>query len=419
VACGAAVSAPKYVLEIAAERPDARYQVGEKVVFNAKLTVDGQPGQDIRLPYQVKQDDWKVVAAGELIFTNGTASLTAEFKQPSFLLVVVDYPQAEPPLPPALGAAAAAPEKIAPSLPEPEDFHVFWEGKKAILDAMPFRPELKPVESKTNDKIETYDIVLGSINGSKIHGYFAKPRGAGPFPAIMLTHGAGVYSITPEWATRYAALGAMVIDINAHDIENGRPKEYYEELWKGKLAGYVHQGRDDRETCYFLRMFCSCYRAAEYLASRPDWDKKHLVVSGESQGGAQAIATAGLCRKVTAVAAAVPAMCDSTGPEVGRSFGWPGLAGYTRTRPDWKGDSKKMQVSRYYDCANFAEGIRVPALWGVGFIDRDCPPSAVYAAYNRLQGPKRMVESPCTGHTSPRGWREEERKFVSAELGLK
>lgn len=419
---GEAPAAPNYILNITTDRPEAVYKVGEKVIFTVNLTVDGKPGNEISLPYQVRQDDWKVLASGELSFVNGNAGVTAEFVQPSFLLLVVDYPRGDKPVPPALAGAGAEPEKIAPSMPKPDDFNAFWDGKKKIMDAMPFNAELKPVEhgdDVKHENIETYEIVLDSINGSRIHGYFAKPVGAGPFPALMLVHGAGIYSITPVWAARYASRGAMVIDINAHDIENGKPREYYEELRKGKLADYVNQGRDDRDTSYFLRMFCSCYRAAEYLASRPDWDKKHMVVSGQSQGGAQAIATAGLCRKVTAVTAAVPAMCDHTGPEAGRLFGWPALGGYTRTRPDWKADPKKMETSRYYDGVNFAQDIRVPVLFGVGFLDRACPPGSVYAAFNQLKGSKTMVISPGTGHTSPKDWKDKEWEFISEQLGVK
>jgi hypothetical protein len=58
------------------------------------------------------------------------------------------------------------------------------------------------------------------------------------------------------------------------------------------------------------------------VASRPDWDKTHFVVAGGSQGG-QALVTAGLSPRVTALAADVPALCDLTGNAVGRYDGWP------------------------------------------------------------------------------------------------
>ena len=36
----------------------------------------------------------------------------------------------------------------------------------------------------------------------------------------------------------------------------------------------------------------------------------------------------------------------------------------------------------------------------VGFIDRTCPPTSVYTAYNVLQGLKEMIHSPTLGHTT-------------------
>jgi len=62
-------------------------------------------------------------------------------------------------------------------------------------------------------------------------------------------------------------------------------------------------GDEDREKSYFLRMYLGCYRAVEYLASRPDWDGKTLVVMGTSQGGQQSIVTAGLNPRITAMMA--------------------------------------------------------------------------------------------------------------------
>jgi len=46
-------------------------------------------------------------------------------------------------------------------------------------------------------------------------------------------------------------------------------------------------------------MYLADYRAVEYLASRPDWTAKTLVVMGTSMGGQQSLAVAGLNPKIT------------------------------------------------------------------------------------------------------------------------
>jgi cephalosporin-C deacetylase-like acetyl esterase len=117
-------------------------------------------------------------------------------------------------------------------------------------------------------------------------------------------------------------------------------------------------------------------------------------VQGGSQGGGQTLVTAGLCPQVTAIAANVPAMCDHAAVAVGRRPGWPFMV---RSK-DGEIEQDVLEVSRYFDAVNFARHIKVPALIGTGFQDRTCASSSVYEAFNVLQGPKRMVVDPLTGH---------------------
>ena len=134
-------------------------------------------------------------------------------------------------------------------------------------------------------------------------------------------------------------------------------------------------------------MYLSCYRAADYLTGRDDWDGKTLVVMGTSQGGLQAIMTGGFHPKVTALLANVPAGCDLTGPAVGRQSGWPMWWWQTQG----KDEAKVREAARYYDVVNFAKKVKVPALISVGLLDTTCPPPGVVAAYNQARGPKELV----------------------------
>ncbi|MBN2449601.1 MAG: acetylxylan esterase [Lentisphaeria bacterium] len=405
---------PKYELVLNADRPEARYRVGETVVFSADLNVDGRPAQDLALPYTLLLDDVATVDKGDLTFADGKAQVTGTFTKPSFLLLAVTLPEGTAARRTVLAGAGCDPEELRPSMPKPGDFDAFWEAKKAQLDAMPYAPDLTPVPAFTDDAIETWEIVLSNTAGTRIYGYFAKPRGEGPFPAYMEVHAAGVYSLNPTTLAAYARRGVMGISINPHEIPNGKPKEYYAELKKGALNGYPHFGRDSRDTTYFLRMFCSCYRAARYLSSRPEWDGTHFVVWGSSQGGGQAFVTAGLCPQVTAFAANVPALCDHTGRECGRAAGWPRWVEYV----DGKANPRQLEASRSFDAVNFAYGIRAKALVSAGFIDRTCCPASVYAAFNVLPGPKRMFDTPRHGHEHAPEFAKVRLRFIDAELGL-
>lgn len=405
-------ASPSPPIAASVDRNDALYHVGERINFIIKEQVMGQTA-DSQKPayYSLRMNDFVEVARGTLNFANGEACVSYKCDLPGFFLLIAEVNNVK-----AYAGAACDPEKLAPSMPAPDDFRTFWQEQKDKLDAMPFKCELTPVADANNNEVETYKLTLDNINGTKIHGYFAKPRGQGPFPLHMEVHCAGVYGITHYPAYHYARRGIMAVDINPHDITNGQSQAYYEELRNGALKNYWLAGRDNRDTSYFLRMFCSCYRAAQWAVSRPEWDKKHFLVSGASQGGGQAFVTAALCPKVTAFAADIPALCDHTGPQAGRMAGWPGWIVYEKGAPN----PAQLQASRYFDCVNFAAAVRpdVKALVSLGFIDCLCAPSSGMTAYNTLKCVKQMLYMPKAYHQANRPeWMAAYAEFEKAELG--
>jgi pimeloyl-ACP methyl ester carboxylesterase len=119
-----------------------------------------------------------------------------------------------------------------------------------------------------------------------------------------------------------------------------------------------------------LAPFDTCVDAVaiDWLAERPDFDGKHLVVYGSSQGGWFAFIMAALNPHVTAIAANVPAGCD-------RIF----FADYVGPKGVSLSSEQARQYAQtyaYYDSVNFARRIRpsVPALVSAGFRDTTCPP---------------------------------------------
>jgi cephalosporin-C deacetylase-like acetyl esterase len=184
----------------------------------------------------------------------------------------------------------------------------------------------------------------------------------------------------------------------------------------GDLKDYRARGRDDRMTYYFHRVFLGCVRSVDYLASRPEWDKKHMIVNGSSQGGALSLVTAGLDRRITALAANVPAMCDHSGRAFKRPSGWPQLV---PVDSEGKLDPKVLSVSAYYDAVNFARKFKGPAIVGVGLIDNTCPATTVFAAYNVLRGPKRIDIAPLMGHAQGRSYLDMKAQWVLEQAGLR
>ncbi len=393
VASVAVAAEQKVAISIHTDRPEAVYEKGEDVTFLIELTEDDQPVDGAEVKCELSTDGFLHSEVQPLVLAGGTAAVTASRDESCLLWIRVTYErEGEKPVKKVAGAAIS-PEGIEPSMPVPDDFDEFWSAKIAELNETPVNAQVEPMEGAP-EGFEFYKVTLDGYKGTKIYCYLAKPEGDGPFPAMLRTQWAGVYSLQPGWALNDARQGFICLNINAHAIENGKPEQYYRDLNDGALKGYAHQGRESRETSYFLRMFLSCVRAADYLASRPDWDGEHFIVGGGSQGGGQAIVTAALSPHVTAMIANVPALCDHTATLVGRMPGWPRLTGWSRQQPA----GELIDAVRYFDVVNFASRMRVPALVGTGFGDLTCSSSGVYAAYNVMQGPKQMVADPLTGH---------------------
>jgi len=394
----ATAAEPKTALIVATERPDALYSVGEKVGFVVTLTDDGRAASNGQVQYTLSLDGARTIASGAATLCEGRAVIEGTLAKPGFLRSQVSC-RVGSSSQSALAGAGVDPLKIPPSLPVPEDFDEFWSRQKAELAAVPIKPVLTPA-AWPGQSVECFDVQVPCTKGMPVSGYFARPKKAAPksLPAILYVHGAGVRSASLAAAAQAAARGALGMDINAHGIPNGRPAAYYDELSRTKLAGYPTFGRESGERCYFLGMFLRLVRAIDFLASRPEWDGSILCVSGASQGGGQAIAAAGLDRRVTFIAAGVPAICDHSGRAIGRANGWPQLV---PSGADGKPNPKILQAARYFDCMNLATRAKAEAIFSAGFIDTVCPATSVYAAYNNYAGKKRMINKPLMGHAQP------------------
>jgi cephalosporin-C deacetylase len=63
----------------------------------------------------------------------------------------------------------------------------------------------------------------------------------------------------------------------------------------------------------------------------------------------------------------------------------------------------------YFDGLNFAPRAKAKALFSVGLMDQVCPPSTVYAAYNRWAGPKEIRVWPYNDHEGGQAFQDREK----------
>lgn len=392
-----ALAEPK--LSITPDKAAAVYEPGDEVTWKIEVK-DGDKAVAGELSYVVKRGGLTTKAEGKESAKTGAATVRYQDKEaaeqkPGLVMLEAKFkPEGDGKEVKGVAAVVFAPDKIKASAPVPDDFAAFWKEKIAELDAVPMNVQLEKVDIK-DDKIEYYKVTMDNIRGKKIHGQLAKPVGGEKLPAILQVQWAGVYALNRDWVVGHAKQGRLAFNISAHDLPIDEKPEFYRAKAEKELNDYPGIGNDDRETSYFLPMFLSCRRAVDFLTQRPDWDKKHLLVQGGSQGGYQAIVTAGIHPAVTAFAANVPAGCDHTGKQAGRLPGWPNWASRVWQKKD---EQKMLATSRYFDAMNFATRVKCPGLIGLGLVDPVCPAEGVLATCNQLQGPKEVVIMPKADH---------------------
>ena len=246
-----------------------------------------------------------------------------------------------------VGTAGFAPERIQPTQVNPPDFDAFWDAERTRLAALPLDAKWTPLPDYGTADVDCSQINLQNVGltggASRLYGILCMPRAAGKYPALLSVPGAGVrpYRGLAEIAGR----GLITFQIGIHGIPVIQPQEVYDSLARGGLSGYPTFGLDSRERYYYRRVYTGTLRANDFLTSLPQWDGRNLGVTGGSQGGALAIVTAGLDRRVTRLAAYYPALSDVTGYLHGRAGGWPHMFRATEG-PNVHRDEAKIVTTR-------------------------------------------------------------------------
>lgn len=411
-----AAFAQEYRFEVKTDKPDAIYQQNEPIVFSALVLADGKPASGMKVDYLLRGDgnltEKGSYVTGESAYEVKTSLGFPGWVQIRFTLFNADgtpmktlnHRKQEVNLTGEIGAMVD-PLKIQAAGEEPADFDAYWAAARAELDAVPLQVKKAPAEvpEAHDGKFECWDVKVDCAGGMPVSGYLIVPVGAAEksLPAVVSYHGAGVYSANKPFG--YAARGAIALDVNAHGIENGQPAEFYRQLNQNELKGYSHRDKDDPMKFYFRGMYMRVMRALDYVKSLPEWDGKNLIVIGGSQGGAQAIAAAGLDSQVTICIAGVPAMSEHSGSlaKPQRQPGWPRL--YKADANGQPDNPAVCKTAAYFDNIYFAKRIKAEAWFSTGFVDNTCVPTGVFAAFNNLPAGivKEITTTPAGTHSAP------------------
>jgi cephalosporin-C deacetylase len=369
------------------------YDLGEKAGWTLKMP-DGATSPAGKYTYTIKKNNAVAIQSGEVDLSSRAATIEVSVNEPAMLYMELTPPSGKP----MVFGAAVAPTKLKPAVERPKDFDDFWNAKIAMLKGIPENPVVTPGESGKPD-VDYSTIKMDHINGTHVYGQIAKPSKPGKYPALLVVQWASPpYPLQKSWAVDPAAGGWIVLNIEPHDVLPTEPPAYYAAL-PDDIKNYTSIGQTDRDKNYFLEMYLRGYRAVDYLASRPDWDGKTIVVTGGSMGGQQALAIAGLHPKVTHLMAEEPAGCDMSAGLHGRQQGYPF---YPTNNP------KVMEVAQYFDCINFAPRIKATSLIAMGFVDTVTPPCGIWVAFNLIPGPKVVAPMPEAPHNNTATWEQQQ-----------
>jgi cephalosporin-C deacetylase len=391
------VAAANPVVSIITDHTDAIYKVNEPVQFTIRVQMNNKPLEGT-ISWTLSKDGGTTLKSGRETLVGGQATVTGSLGEPGFIHLTASFSYAGKTYSHKVGVGID-PTAIKPSMPVPDDFDEFWNGKKAELAAVPMIASVKPVSSG-NVAMDGFEVQVSSL-GAPVTGYMVKPKDAKPgtLPIIITLQGAGVANSSLSGARGWAQEGMIAFSLNAHGLPLGQPADFYSSKYpNGELGDYRIRGRESRDEFYFLGMFLRIIRAIDYLTTLPEWDGKTVILYGTSQGGAQSYAGAGLDERVTFFVAGVASMADMTGFVMNR-----GVAGHSKALTEGVPLNRLQNVittMRYFDAMNFATRVKADGFFTVGFVDTNCIPTTVYAAYNNVPTNKAIYNDLPTGHAN-------------------
>lgn len=387
------------------DHPDWIYRTGEKAKIKISLFKYGIPQDGITVNYETGSELMPSDKTGSIVLKNGKAEINiGTLDKPGFrdciFSVMINGRKYSHHV-----KVGFSPDKIKPYTEMPDGFMDFWKNNIKEASEFPLKYTKEKAEEYCTEKIDCYLIKLQLNNrGQAVYGYLFYPKNAKPgsCPVVLSPPGAGIKTIKePLRHKYYAEEGFIRLEFEIHGLNPTMSEEQFKEIsnaFNGKENGYLTNGLDNKDNYYMKRVYLSCLRCIDLLTSLPEWDGKNVIVQGGSQGGALAMITAGLDKRVTACVVNHPALSDMAGYMAGRAGGYPH---FFRTKGmDTK---EKLETMSYYDVVNFARLIKADTFMTWGFNDNTCPPTTSYAVYNTLECSKEALITPINEH-----WTSEE-----------
>jgi Acetyl esterase (deacetylase) len=388
-----------FQVRVSLDRPDWKYELNQPAKFTIATSLNNSQTAGLPVKYSCGPEMMPPVI--ENTVTSTAQPITVEtpgMKEPGFYRCIATV-EKDGRTYRGLATAGYRPDQIKPIVSEPADFDAFWNDGKVALAKVPLDAKMELLPSLSTSKVDVYhvsfqNIGFGVTRVSRIYGILCVPKDASKkYPALLRVPGAGVRPYSGQIAL--AETGLITLEIGIHGLPVNLPLEVYDQLRAGALNRYNVYNLHDRDEYYYRRVFLGVVRANDFLTSLPQYDGKNLGVTGGSQGGVLAIVTAALDPRVKGLVASYPAMSDMAGYTANRAGGWPHMYREEKNRT-----KENLTTSSYYDAVNFSRRLKVPGIYSWGFNDEVCPPTSMFASYNVITSPKKLLLGLEMGHAN-------------------
>jgi cephalosporin-C deacetylase len=289
-------------------------------------------------------------------------------------------------------------KKYKPPQTKKGDFSKFWEETKEISKSQPLNEEIKKINYIVED-IEANKVFYDGFGGARICGYYLLPRKEKLHPVILWFHGYGgdKQEINSYLKWIFMGYAVMAIDIRGQNGESIDNKVYP----APSAIGYMTKGIFSKEDYYYRGVYMDCVRAIDFLSTREEIDLTRLCVTGGSQGGGLALATAALDSRTKLVIAEIPYLCHferavEWAEEV-KNMTYLEFAVIIKRYP--AREEELFGTLSYFDNLNLADLIKARTVISVALKDLVCPPSTIFAIYNHIKAVKHIEILPYYDHS--------------------
>lgn len=277
-----------------------------------------------------------------------------------------------------------------PPLPEPDGFDAFWQRTLEETGAHPLDARFTAIDAGLT-LVRAYDLDFAGFGGHRVRGWLLVPSAAeGPLPCVVQYIGYGGGRLLPHnWLIWPAAGYATLVMDTRGQSGPDRPGDTPDPVGSANpsVSGMMTRGILDPDDYYYRRLFTDAVRAVRAARGHPAVDATRVVVAGGSQGGAMALAVAGLVRDLAGVLVHVPFMSH-----IRRAIEITDEGPYGELIRYFAGErahvDRALNTLDHFDGLNFAARANAPAFFGTALRDPITPPSTGFAAYHHYAGPK-------------------------------